>query len=441
MVPFGILLSFLLLFAFAIKYYLKRVKQLNDPVDINFAVKDPVLYTDSVNYIHGDKIKCYINSSSPFEINVYLLEEKKTLIQSIKNGEAIKQTTLYNPKTGCNWKDPFEIDTEKFSPGFYSIGIKGVNQEVERYFHAIIISPKVKKNNIAVFASTNTWAAYNCYGGSSNYEDYNTNVLYKVPYKLMGKNVPLFMPINRPNIQNLQDIENGNFSYNSAYDSFKFALHPRREWPLIAFLTREEFKFDMYSDWDIAYNPGVLEYEYWIFNNHTEYWSWEMKGMLKKYIEKGGKVIFASGNNMYRDVEFYNHGIKMGSQISDMEITTKLTGTFFTEDGYLTMSNYKIIDNNHFLFEGIVSSEFGEKSLYNYNGQAGASGIETDKINYFSDGFDIIAVGNNKTGPSHMVFKRTEKGWVFNASSISFASSLLIDNNCAKLFLNLLNDK
>lgn len=183
-----------------------------------------------------------------------------------------------------------------------------------------------------------------------------------------------------------------------------------------------------------------MNYDKWIFNNHSEYWSAEMKGMLKKYIEKGGKVIIASGNNLYRDVEFYNEGIKMGNQVSDMEITTKLTGSFFTEDGYLTLASYKIIDRNHLAFEGITTTHFGEKSLYSYQGVTGASGIETDKINYHSDGFEIIAVGNNAQGPAHMVFKQTEKGWIFNASSISFANSVLVDENCAKLMLNLLKN-
>ncbi len=362
------------------------------------------------------------------------------MVQCYENIPVCRNQNYYHPKNGCSWSKTLTIDTATLESGLYIIGIKTEDQAKESFFHAIALVPKQQKTKLAVFASTNTWLAYNCYGGKSNYLDQQNHTIFKIPFKLMGKVVPGYLPTKRPHLQNPNDVANGHYNYDNVYDSFEFAQHPRREWPLLAFLYQNNLNFELYTDWDLAYNPEILNYDKWIFNNHSEYWSAEMKGMLKKYIEKGGKVIIASGNNLYRDVEFYNEGIKMGNQVSDMEITTKLTGSFFTEDGYLTLASYKIIDRNHFAFEGITTTHFGEKSLYSYQGGTGASGIETDKINYHSDGFEIIAVGNNAQGPAHMVFKQTEKGWIFNASSISFANSVLVDENCAKLMLNLLKN-
>lgn len=439
------LLSILLILALvlivsALVYYVNRVRLILEPKEIRHKHLFQTLYTDKLKYVQGQPIDCYANSDVITTINIYILKEEKILVKSFENIPVSKQVNKYHPKNGCNWSKTLTIDTINFESGLYIIGIKEQTKQRESFFHAIIISPQKQQNKVAVFASTNTWLAYNAYGGQSNYLDYNNHILFKVPYKLMRKPVPSYLPTKRPHLQNPYDIEKDNYNYDNVYDSFDFAQHPRREWPLLAFLYKNDINFDIYSDWDLAYRSEIMNYERWIFNNHSEYWSAEMKGMLKKYIEKGGKVIIASGNNMFRDIEFYNEGIKMASQVSDIEITTKLTGSFFTEDGYLTLSNYKIIDKEHFAFKGINSAFFGEKSLYTYNGQTGASGIETDKINYFSDGFNVIAVGNNANGPSHMVFKQTEKGWVFNASSISFANSVLVDENCGKLFLNLLKN-
>lgn len=423
-----------------IAYYAKRVKLILEPKEIKYKHLPQTLYTNKLKYIQGEEIECYINSNEITTVNIYILKEQKVLVQSFENIPISKQENKYHPKNGCNWSKTITINTIDFETGLYIIGIQKQAGVKESFFHAVVISPQKQQSKIAVFACTNTWLAYNFYGGQSNYTDYNNHILFKVPYKIMGKPVPTYLPTKRPHLQNPNDIENGHYNFDNVYDSFEFAQHPRREWPLIAFLCKNNIDFDIYTDWDLAYNPEILNYNKWIFNNHSEYWSAEMKGMLKKYTEKGGKVIIASGNNMYRDVDFYNEGIKMLSQVSNIEITSKLTGTFFTEDGYLTLANFKIINSEHFAFEGINSDYFGEKSLYTYNNQTGAAGIETDKINYYSDGFEIIAVGTNANGPAHMVFKKTEKGWIFNASSISFANSVLVDENCAKLFLNLLKN-
>lgn len=435
-----LLFSVFILTLAVVVYYLKRVKLILEPKEIKYKHLFQTLYTDKLKYTQGERIECYVNSDVVTTINIYILQEEKILVKSFENIPISKQENKYHPKRGCNWSKTLTIETTKFDSGLYIIGIKEPKQQKESFFHAIVISPQKQQHKIAVFACTNTWLAYNFYGGQSNYLDHNNHILFKVPYKLMGKPVPTYLPTKRPHLQNPDDIEKGHYNFDSVYDSFKFAQHPRREWPLIAFLYKNQIDFDIYDDWDLAYNPEIMNYDKWVFNNHSEYWSAEMKGMLKKYTEKGGKVIIASGNNMYRDIDFYNEGIKMLAQVSDIEITSKLTGTFFTEDGYLTQAKYKIVDKDHFAFEGINSTHFGETSLYTYNNQTGASGIETDKINYYSDGFDIIAMGTNSSGPAHMVFKQTEKGWIFNASSISFASSVLVDENCGKLLLNLLNN-
>lgn len=425
---------------FSTLYYVKRVRLMAEPNEIKFKHISQTLYTDKLNYVQGEIIDCYVNSDVLTTVNIFILKEKKVLVKSFEGIPISKNKNKYHPKVGCSWNKTLNIDTTTFESGLYIIGIKTKNQPKESFFHAVTISPKLQKSNVAIFACTNTWLAYNFYGGKSNYIDQIDHVFFKVPFKLMGKAVPTYLPTRRPHLQNQKDIDNGHYNYDNVYDSFEFAQHPRREWPLIAFLYKKNIDFDIYSDWDLAYNPELLNYEKWIFNNHSEYWSAEMKGMLKKYIDKGGKVIIGSGNNMYRDVDFYNDGIKMVNQISNIEITTKLTGSFFTEDGYLTLANYKIINKEHFAFEGIDTTFFGEKSLYNYNGKTGASGVETDKINYYSEGFEIIAVGNNTNGPAHMVFKKSEKGWIFNASSISFANSVLVDEGCAKILLNLLKN-
>jgi len=430
----SILLLLLLTLAILPIYYLYRVQLIQSPQPINSILPDCTLYTNRLSYQIGDKIEVFAHSSTDFTINLYHLTTAKALINS-NSHQALVQSKKYHPKYGYDWQNNVEINTAELKSGYYLIEI---TNGMGIYEHPIVITPKKPIHKIALFAATNTWLAYNIQGGQSNYLDRNNHIIFKIPYKLMNKAVPVYLPYRRPIYEDLKTGKGSVRDFENVNQSFSEAIKARKEWPLLAFLYEEGYEFDVYTDADLAYNPALLQYDTWIFNNHSEYWSDEMKGMLTAFQQKEGKIIFATGNNLYRDVEFYNGGIKMVNQVADKQTTTELTGTFFTEDGYLTMANYKIIAPNHLVFKGISSETFGEKSLFIYNGQSGASGIETDKINQHTNGFEIIAVGNNQSGPAHMVFKTNGKGFTFNASSISFSSSVLVDEGSKTIFRNLL---
>ena len=66
------------------------------------------------------------------------------------------------------------------------------------------------------------------------------------------------------------------------------------------------------------------------------------------------------------------------------------------------------------------------------------SGIETDKVNEYTNGFQLLAQGTS-LGGAHMIIKEFENGgFIFNAASISFISDLYVDQRVNTLLKNLL---
>jgi hypothetical protein len=221
----------------------------------------------------------------------------------------------------------------------------------------------------------------------------------------------------------------------------------RAEWLLAVFLEENGIKYGVFSDYDVLSDPNVFEADLVIFNTHSEYWSPAMMAKLQDFLSSGGKVIFASGNNIYRQVEFDQWGLKVVNERIDESLTFSLTGALYDRRGYDSYSSFTVKDASHWVFDQTNVSNgdrFGEKS---WNGprffleSTGASGWETDKYDArFSEG-TVIAQGNNeRQGGADMVFTTLPGGgWVFNASSITFTGSL-DDKVIRTMMLNMINN-
>jgi hypothetical protein len=212
----------------------------------------------------------------------------------------------------------------------------------------------------------------------------------------------------------------------------------REEAALIRFLERESVAYTVISDRDFAYNMTTSQARLVIFNTHSEYWSEEMFGRLDEVIQQGISVAFLSGNNMYRKVQFMKTAISVIDRRTPQEHVVPFTGTYYDPYGHVTYDTYRVTEASHWCFEGLPvrqGSEFGQGNAK----RPAASGYETDKIRTSGKGFRVVAVGNNQEGPAFMVCRDLlGGGFVFTASSVSFAPCIDDDSVIQKLVLNLI---
>jgi hypothetical protein len=175
----------------------------------------------------------------------------------------------------------------------------------------------------------------------------------------------------------------------------------------------------VYSDRDLAFDYSINNAEIIVLNTHSEYWSSQMIGRLQQFIEKGGKVVSLSANNIYRQIEFRNGYIEVVNQRLNPKKATDLLGTFYTGTISEKEMGYKVINPAHWVFKGSeiqLNSVFGKYSANwadhdNKGFSHGASADEVDQINEYTKGFETLAIGENKsTPPAYMVFKNTKYG-------------------------------
>jgi hypothetical protein len=345
-----------------------------------------------------------------------------------------------------------------------------------------VVAPAQPRARIAVLASTNTWNAYNNFGGRSNYVNADrlpdTPVInarqdlerYRnaAPFGTWLPEDPGYRPLSfdRPEPNN-HLLEDGEVS-EPVQGRTQCGQAPG-EWRLYAWLEREGFDYDLYAE---AYlHDGSLpldSYRVLIAAVHPEYWSREMYLAVKDWVfHRGGRFLYLGGNGLNCEVRFgpdgsmqclshlhSEHG-EMGGKSPDgsvdydsrmhrtLESEANLLGVVCTETGIMTAAPYRVIDASHWVYAGTGLRNgdlFGHRTLHERI-PGGASGHETDKRSAFSPAATILlAKGTNPDdGGSEMVIHETEhSGGVFSVGSITWVAALLVEDSVSTITRNVL---
>lgn len=285
---------------------------------------------------------------------------------------------------------------------------------------------------IAVIASTNTWNAYNDWGGASFY----------VPE---GK-YSSFVSYIRPNPGAIPYVPAHGWNHLAGADQ-----------QILAWLEGNGFGYDSYTDVDLHRDSTFLKgYRYLVIGAHPEYYSSQMLDNVERFLESGGSLIYLGGNGFFWKVtldstltvvEVHKNGSRhvqtgeLGGHWSDLgRPAAKLSGEQYDSRGYMTFAPYVLVDDKLWIFSG-TNLHVGD--LFGFHGTTGdgASGWETDKINplYSPPNLVVIAKGTNPdSGGADMVyFRHPGGGFVFSAGSINFVGALANDQHISTMMKNI----
>jgi N,N-dimethylformamidase len=338
-----------------------------------------------------------------------------------------------------------------------------------------VVAPRTPQAKIAVLASTNTWNAYNNFGGRSNYV--NNGGLPPTPTVNARQDLARYtsaqsvwsleddvnkpLSFERPEIGN--DIfDNSPWGSSSITDPIQGRMQCGQapgEWRLLGWLEREGFAYDYYAEAQLHDGTLTLDaYQVLVLSVHPEYWTRAMFEKVHKWVrESAGKLIYLGGNGVNCEVRldddgtmhclsFDTSGDPASGHESRMHRTFRseasLLGVAFSETGVMTAAPYRVLAASHWAFEGTGLRDgdfFGEKSLHE-RVPGGASGHETDKITASSPvGIEHLAKGTNpKDGGADMVYAELGTGAVFSVGSITWVSSLFPDDHVSRITRNVI---
>ncbi|HEY3453043.1 MAG TPA: N,N-dimethylformamidase beta subunit family domain-containing protein [Bryobacteraceae bacterium] len=337
-----------------------------------------------------------------------------------------------------------------------------------------IVAPSQPRAKVAVLASSNTWNAYNNFGGRSNYinpgglpdtptvnarQDLSRYTTATSVWTIPDRD---FKPLSfeRPEPGN-HIFDNSPWDGSSITDSIQGRMQcglAPGEWRLLGWLEREGFEYDYYAEAQLHDGSLPLDsYGVLILSVHPEYWTREMFRRVKQWVAKGGRLMYLGGNGLNCEVTLEANAVMRCLSYDDTddpksghesrmhrtyESEAGLLGVAFTDPGVMTSAPYRVIDDSHWVFEGTGLRKgdlFGEKSLHE-RVPGGASGHETDKITASSPArMELLAKGTNPNdGGAELVHFTSGSGAVFSAGSITWVSALFPDERVSRVTRNVL---
>jgi hypothetical protein len=234
--------------------------------------------------------------------------------------------------------------------------------------------------------ATNTWNAYNDWGGPNLYTG-ETQVSFGRPWARGYVHRPDAFVHRNANADGMPDPDTTRWT--------RYILDQRVSpwsgcagWPsweamFVAWAERAGYTLDFAVNSDLAERPDVVDDHRLLLSvGHDEYWSWEMRDAVDTHIEHGGHVAFLSGNTSFWQIRLEDHGRTMvchklrderlADGVSEDRRTgmwsdprigrpeTQMTGVTFTRGGYARIGQgvprgaggYTVWRPDHWLLEG-----------------------------------------------------------------------------------------
>ncbi len=375
--------------------------------------------------------------------------------------------------TGVEWDNQIRAAHKIFvtapeRSGLYYFHAKAKNGEF--FSFPVVVAPASPRARIAVLASTNTWCAYNEFGGRGNYlcpvekaafptVDARADLLRYARLDLSeydprgdGRE-PLPLSFKRP-IPFCHVPEET--AANDPIEGREECHTAPAEWRLLAWLEREGYEYDLYADHHLHTGRLPLSaYSLVVLNTHAEYYSREMYQRLKRYVAEGGQLLVLSGNTIYREVVFPDDTcLRYTNREGDYEAEfgedpAALLGASTSLDSLMTGAPYAVIDPRHWAFAGLnlkAGDEFGHPTLHE-RCPWGASGHEMDEITPASPtNLQRLAKGQNRATPDgrvcggDMVYYENEaEGAVLTVGSVTYVAGLLVDETLSRITRNIVD--
>jgi N,N-dimethylformamidase len=408
-------------------------------------------YCSPLSVAPGQTVQFKVSALAPFDVSFMRLKKQPAGEAGVTVAAGAHHPGTFQASpgdawmAGCDWANSFSFKVPAGAKsGVYSARCADITG-TETHLCFVVKPGATGRGDIAVLANTNTWNAYNDYGGRSK---------YSVP-------IGTVLSFERPNPQ-ITPLE---------LNVIDHLL--RAELWFHAWLEDEGYSFDVYADSDL--HQGITNmgnYKALVLTTHPEYWSAPMLDHLEAYLAGGGSLLYLGGNGIFECVELSADMTTMTCMAGDPTRNRDdfyfrnlvpprperaVLGVAYRYDNYMTFGPYQVLQAVHPMFAGTGVANGAEIGQGGING-VGASGWEMDTSMAGNQpaGVVVTATGNNDRGapPANLAvlargtnpgfgadltyYDTPAGGLVLSAGSISFVGSMIGDATLRTIIRNAL---
>jgi hypothetical protein len=247
-------------------------------------------YSDRVSYAPGETVALHVSTTADkFSIEIARLGVATDVVHQQADIAGVESSIPENASShGCNWPALVKLAIpDDWRSGYYQVTLRAADNGgkfVQRNRRTVegscffVVRPErpAEKAKILLQLSTNTYNAYNNWGGFSLYG-------YHGRANVQGHRVSFLRP-----------------------PSSQFANWER---PFVQWAEAQGYALDYCANSDLELHPEILKgYRLVLSVGHDEYWSAPMRDQLEAFIGAGGNVAFFSGNTCCWQVRTEDNG-------------------------------------------------------------------------------------------------------------------------------------
>lgn len=329
-------------------------------------------FADRLSYAPGEVVSIACSTSEErFSAEIARVGAEREIV--FRSGELPgrwQRSDSDSSSTGCAWAESLRFEIPPGAPsGYYEIVLRATDERSGRsaeglaFFVVRPVAGEVRPGAILLQLATNTYNAYNDWGGPSLYTG-SARVSFRRPMAAGFLSKP--EPHTRyPNVATIDDPEHEHFRswadlHGLARWSGSAGWH-NWERPFVRWAERQGYLLDFAVNSDLEAHPEVVGGHRLVLSvGHDEYWSWGMRDTLEAHIAGGGNVAFFSGNAVFWQIRYEDgHGAMVCHKGHEQDplwgtdrqhlVTTmwsspiirrpenELTGVSFSRGGYVRM--------------------------------------------------------------------------------------------------------
>lgn len=248
-------------------------------------------YPNRLSFRPGDEVAFHMSSRFPrYHVTIQRYGAKRETVWHGDIDNASSYPVPENASTqGCDWPTGFTLRVpDTWRSGYYEVFTGAPDPlDAERWIEGrtmfFVVRPirPGREGSMLLQLSTNTYNAYNNWGGSSLY----------------GFNSRDRTPAHRVS-----------FSRPLPSDAHRWEI------PFIEWAERSGYHLDYAVNSDLERDPELLKsYKLILSVGHDEYWSASMRDRIEEFVANGGNVAFFGGNNITWQVRYEDDGQTMVS--------------------------------------------------------------------------------------------------------------------------------
>lgn len=252
-------------------------------------------YAGQVSYQPGDEVRLHVSTTAAnYSIEIARLGAQRVVVTNVAKIAGTEWPVPENASShGCAWPVAFAFTApEDWASGYYQVLLRAADNggpyvqrnrrtaESECFF-VLRPSKPGARTKILIQLTSNTYNAYNTWGGFSLYS-------FNARAKVQGHRVSFLRPPS------------------SQFNSW--------ERPFVEWAERNGYVLDFAANSDLEFHPELLaNYRLVLSVGHDEYWSAKMRDNLEDFIGNGGNVAFFSGNTCCWQVRSEDNGAALTS--------------------------------------------------------------------------------------------------------------------------------